>query len=49
MAQYRCWCILCDFRKEVKSLDEAFDIVEQHIEEFGTSHKVEFETFDLIE
>lgn len=44
---YRCWCAICDFETEVVDLDSVWDVVDEHEEEFGEGHFVNFEFEEL--
>lgn len=46
METYRCWCELCDFRKNVENLEDVLNITDQHRVEYGESHFVEFKAIE---
>lgn len=46
METYRCWCELCDFRKNVENLEDVLNITDQHRVEYGENHFVEFKAIE---
>jgi hypothetical protein len=43
MAPYRCWCVICDFQEEAESPAELLEVVNEHLDDFGIHHSVNFE------
>ncbi len=43
MPPYRCWCSRCGFQVEAESEEEVFDMTDEHLDDFGLTHKVHFE------